>query len=115
MKAESMKKEKIEIDIGRQFSRLPAGRTPKDGKFCGETFREKFLKDPLKRSQEIRIFLDNVLSYGSSFLEEAFGGLVRVYNIKVAKFDDLVELVTEDPFLRAEIYQYMKSAEREVQ
>lgn len=66
------------INIERQFSRYPAGRYETDGPYSGEKFREKFLIPALRQGKEkVRIDLDGARGYGSSFLEEAFGGLVR--------------------------------------
>lgn len=97
------------IDIGEVFSKYPAGRHPQDGKYNGETFRKKFLEEPLSQSQKVTIEFDKAVSYGSSFLEEAFGGLVRT-----AKFDNdtikSIELVSADSFLIDEIKTYINDA-----
>jgi hypothetical protein len=72
----------IEISIARNFTKTPGPRYKKDGKYSGEEFRESFLakyfSDPNDET-EIIIDLDGVDGYPSSFLEEAFGGLVRIY------------------------------------
>lgn len=65
------------IDIARDFSDVPSGRFPEDGDFNGQRFREEFLVPLLNEKNFIDIVLDNAEGYGSSFLEEAFGGLVR--------------------------------------
>lgn len=65
------------IRIAEDFSRLPGGRYPQDGDGNGTTFREKFLVPVLKSHGTARIILDGTRGYPSSFLEEAFGGLVR--------------------------------------
>lgn len=101
------------IDIGKQFSRFPAGRTPTDGQHNGESFREKFLKQNLKDGRHIKINLDGAISYGSSFLEEAFGGLVRIYNIQVSAIKTLISFETTDPFLSDEIWKYVSDAEKD--
>lgn len=67
----------ITIEIAKQFSRYPAGRYIKDGPYSGELFRKKFLEPNLPIHEKIIIELDGARGYGSSFLEEAFGGLVR--------------------------------------
>lgn len=99
------------IDIGNQFSRFPAGRTPDDGKYNGQTFREKFLRDNFKKFSVIEVLLDNALSYGSSFLEEAFGGLVRVYGHDARSLRGRLILISDDPFLVDEIWAYIDDAE----
>ena len=66
------------VNIGKQFSRFPAGRYAKKGPASGEEFREKVLVPLLDEgAQEIIVELDDAIGYGSSFLEEAFGGLIR--------------------------------------
>lgn len=67
------------IDLGEDFSTTPGGRYKADGKFSGEEFREKFLVPALNNGDHISVDLDNVLGVCSGFLEEAFGGLVRIY------------------------------------
>lgn len=100
----------VNIDIGEQFSRFPAGRTPNDGKYCGETFRERFLKEALKKDVKIGVFLDNAVSYGSSFLEEAFGGLVRIYKYDFETLRSKIIFHSEDPFLIDEIWGYISNS-----
>lgn len=105
-----MKDEIVLIDIGKQYSKYPAGRTPADGAYNGETFREKFLKVPLRAGNTILVKLDGAISYGSSFLEEAFGGLVREHNFNANALRNRVKLETDDPFLEDEIWSYIDRA-----
>ncbi len=65
------------IDVGNDFSRYPGGRVRTDGQYSGEAFRDDFLIPALRNYESIEIIIDNVIGYGSSFLEECFGGLVR--------------------------------------
>lgn len=65
------------INVADEFSRYPAGRYNDDGPHSGQRFRDDFLKPILINKEEAAINLDGVRGYGSSFLEEAFGGLVR--------------------------------------
>ena len=68
------------IYIGRDFTATPIGRYRKDSQYSGEVFREEHLTPALKDSSIDRVIVDlaGVEGYGSSFLEEAFGGLIRV-------------------------------------
>ena len=68
---------KTEINVGRDFSPVPAGRRKEDGPFSGESFRERFLTDAIRNNVKVTVDLSGTEGYGSSFLEEAFGGLVR--------------------------------------
>lgn len=66
------------INIAKDYSRYPAGRYAKDGPASGEEFREKFLIPALESDSEvIEVYFDGARGLASSFLEEAFGGLVR--------------------------------------
>lgn len=64
--------------IGRQFTDDPAGRYYTDGDGSGEEFREEILKPILRYGKAFQLNIDeDVEGYGSSFLVEAFGGLVK--------------------------------------
>lgn len=66
------------LSVASDFSEFPAGRIPEDGPNSGERFREFFLLPLLNESKDkIEINLDDTLGYGSSFLDEAFAGLLR--------------------------------------
>ena len=69
----------MRINIARDFSPVPAGRFLADGPDSGERFRTDFLLPAFRAGdQNIEIEIDGTAGYGSSFLEEAFGGLIRV-------------------------------------
>lgn len=69
------------INIGKDFSDHPIGRYRSDGNSSGEVFREEVLIPNLKKledNEKIEIILDDgVDGYGSSFLVEAFAGIVK--------------------------------------
>ncbi|MCX7091895.1 MAG: STAS-like domain-containing protein [Methylobacter sp.] len=99
------------IDIGQDFSRYPAGRYKTDGPFSGEIFRAQFLVPVLDNNEHAIIELDGTAGYGSSFLEEAFGGLVRL-GYSSAQIKTAVTLHSEDPSLLEEIEEYILDAEQ---
>lgn len=66
------------LSVARQFSRYPGGRYKKMSDNSGEAFRDDLLIPALRRERKIVVDLDGVVGYGSSFLEEVFGGLVRI-------------------------------------
>ena len=107
-----MNNETKTIDIGKNFSRYPAGRFKTDGPFNGELFRDDFLIPELINNQHIIIELDDTAGYGSSFLEEAFGGLVRK-GITSEKIKELIIFHSEDEILIEEINDYIDDAEKE--
>ena len=73
------------LNIAKDFSRSPAGRFETDGPFSGEAFREKLLRPALATSERVEVDLNGALGFGSSFLEEAFGGLVRKCGLTAAE------------------------------
>jgi hypothetical protein len=52
---------------------FPAGRNRSDGPYSGEFLRDEKLL-PVLAQDKVIVDLDGTLGYGSSFLEEAFGG-----------------------------------------
>lgn len=65
------------IHIATDFSRSPGGRYREDGESSGEQFRDDFLIPALRDNERVTVILDDTDGYPSSFLEEAFGGLIR--------------------------------------
>ena len=65
------------INILNEFSRTPGGRYYTDGPASGQKFREEVLIPALAENDHLTIEMDGTRGYPSSFLEEAFGGLVR--------------------------------------
>jgi hypothetical protein len=92
------------INVANDFSKYPAGRYEEDGDFSAQSFREKLLVE------KITIELDGVAGYSSSFLEEAFGGLVRDKKIKKEILTQELEFISADENLIAEIRQYINEA-----
>jgi len=71
----------IVINVASDFSDYPTGRYISDSPVSGQRFRDEFLipklDEAMRRGEKLVVDLDGVQSLGSSFLEEAFGGLVR--------------------------------------
>ena len=88
------------IDIGNDYSPTPAGRFPDDGPYNGEDFRERILVPALERGP-VMIRIDTVEGLGSSFLEEAFGGLIRKHSYTEEKLRQLLTIVFDDQSFRA--------------
>lgn len=65
------------IKISTEYSETPLGRYPEDGDYNGARFRDDYLRAALEKEDKVVVDIDDVEGYGSSFLEEAFGGLVR--------------------------------------
>jgi hypothetical protein len=96
------------ISVAKDFSRFPAGRFVDDGPYSGQAFRERLVEPLLRQGKNVVIDLDGVLGYGSSFLEEAFGGLIR-HGFRV---DDVLShlkfLSRTDPTVEREIRGYIE-------
>ena len=72
------------ISVVGDFSDEPYGRFPGDGPDSAQRFRDEFLIPALYQYDKVIVDLRGAF-YGSSFLEETFGGLVR----RGFKHDDL--------------------------
>ena len=108
-----------EIHIGADFSETPVGRYPTDGSFNGQTFRETMLVPALKAALESRekveVWIDDAEGYGSSFLEESFGGLVRVEGFKEPDLKNTLCIRLEDKVFEIYnvlIWRYIRDAQR---
>ena len=91
------------IVIADDFSPYPAGRYPDDGKFNGTTFRRNHLVPALRESSGVEVVFDGVAGCGSSFLEEAFGGLIRQEGMDKKFLDNHLVLSTTEPDLEDDI------------
>lgn len=98
------------INVAKDFTRFPAGRYRTDGPYSGELFREQFLAPALAEHPEISVVLDGAAGYGSSFLDEAFGGLVRTHIIESVNVRKRIKLESSDESLIDEIFGYMGSS-----
>ena len=101
----------VTISIASAFSRVPAGRYRSDGPYSGERFRDDFLVPALKEGQRVVVNFDGARGYGSSFLEEAFGGLIRKSFFTPETLSKKLELVSkEDPTVVEEVLEYINQA-----
>ena len=101
-----------EITIATDFSKHPAGRFRTDGPYSGQLFREDFL-DKIVNDREVTvIYLDGARGYGSSFLEEAFGGLARKFTPDLV--ESLIQLRSRDENLVRRIHLYIANANNAV-
>lgn len=94
------------INVARDFSRFPAGRYRDDGPFSGEAFRDDHILPILSKSEPLIIELNGVRGFGSSFLEEVFGGLVRI-GYTPEQLNSLIELKSSDISIIEEIQEYI--------
>jgi hypothetical protein len=102
------------------FAPSPGGRYIADGAFSGEWFRDDILVPALRAAIEastvLRVELDGTSGYGSSFLEEAFGGLIRKRIFPARKIQTALEVDAGTPLYapyKALADKYMSSAKPE--
>lgn len=102
----------IKINVAKDFSPTPGGRYKKYGPASGEAFREK-LALYLSAGDSVEVSLDGAEGYGSSFLEEAFGGLVRLRKWSLAQLKGLITIKADNPAYESYVhlaYKYMDEA-----
>ena len=103
----------VTVNVAKEFSLYPGERYRKHGPHSGEAFREELLeprfKQALEQGQKLLVNLDGTDAYGTSFLEEAFGGLARQYGAQEVLAR--LELQTlDEPLLEYEIETYIRNA-----
>jgi hypothetical protein len=81
-----------------------------DGPFPGQKFREEILMPALKANAKVLVDIDGTRGFGSSFLEEAFGGLVRVHHFSVKTLMDKLEITGSLETYKMRIWQHIKDA-----
>lgn len=102
------------IDIAADFSPFAAGRYRTDGPWSGEQFREELLLPALSTSDRVSVKLDGTLGLGSSFLEEAFGGLVRS-GYRLADLKKKLVVLCRRPTYVERTWQYIADEDRKLQ
>ncbi|HFF9491355.1 STAS-like domain-containing protein [Serratia bockelmannii] len=86
----------------------PGPRFKRLGPSSGEEFRE-WLEKELAKSTDLVVDLDGTEGYGSSFLEESFGGLIR-NGYSAEKVKSIKIISNEEPELIEEIMEYIDEA-----
>lgn len=101
------------ISIAKQFSPTPAGRYRSDGPFPGERFRDEVLVPELEKPDNVvTVDLDGTAGFGSSFLEEAFGGLVRK-GFSPALLRQRLQIKSGRPSYLTRVWSYIERAQLE--
>jgi hypothetical protein len=99
-----------EIDIAEQFSKMPSGRFACDGDFSAEKFLNEFLSPAFDKFRTVTVNLDGTYGYGASFLDEAFGGLVRRGHSASSLKGRLNLVSTKNFHLPHQIWKYIEEA-----
>jgi len=101
------------INIFCDFSKHPSGRFYEDGPYSGQKFREEYLIPALKEHSKFTIKIDGVRGYGSSFLDEAFGGLVRKHGFSSSELHNRLVFTYDDELYgmyEKEIWSYIDAS-----
>lgn len=102
------------ISVAQDFTATPGGRYRTDGEFSGEQFREEVLvprfNQAVEGSSELVVDLDGVAGYATSFLEEAFGGLVRT-TARPGIVSKYLKIQTANDLRQREVESYISDAE----
>lgn len=106
------------IEVVKDFTDTPGARYKSQGSFSGEEFRDEILypkfMESLKENKTLTVNLDGGYGYGSSFLEETFGGLVRRLkkekNSNYKKVLDIIIISNDNKIWNEKIKLYIQSA-----
>lgn len=106
------------ISICRDFSPCPGPRYITEGDNSGQLFRikhlEPLMKEAINNNKKLHVDLDGTAGYGTSFLEEAFGGLIREAHINYETIIKHLQLKSdEENYLVDDIMAYLKDAYNE--
>ena len=102
------------ISITKDFSEAPSGRYKTDGPSSGERFRDDILIPALQKNVNLEVNLDVTLGYGSSFLEEAFGGLIRA-GFKLSDLRTKLKIVSKPAIYQERVWRYIEEASKRPQ
>ena len=107
----------IQINIAHDFSDTPGGRYINEGEYSGQQFRDEILLPKYKYAEQhdekIEINFDGCWGFGTSFLEEAFGGLVRILK-KKGILSRIILVSMEDETIPDNVIKYIKEAEEKI-
>lgn len=107
----------IQINIAKDFSDTPGGRYISEGENSGEKFRDEILLPRYEyaeqHNEKLKINFDECWGFGTSFLEEAFGGLVRKLK-KKGILNRIILVSLEDETIPDNVKKYIKEAEEKI-
>jgi len=88
------------IIVVKDFHKEPYGRYRSDAEGCerssGQTFREEVLAPALRENESVLVDLTGYNRYGRSFLDEAFGGLIREEGFTGAELSSKLKYIHRD-------------------
>ena len=99
-------KQKV-INVAEDFSPSPIGRYRSDSDTSGEAFRVDHLVPALKSFDQVIVNMDGTDGYGSSFLEEAFGGLIRVEGFSEKQLKSKLHIISSRTSYKIRAWNYI--------
>lgn len=105
-------KENCNYTVASEFSRFPGGRLRSHGPKSGEEFRDDVLIELYNSCNKLTINLTGAVGYGSSFLDESFGELGKIYGIDAVK-DKLTLVADDDPNLISIVWDKVSKGSEE--
>ena len=88
------------LTIATDYSEFPGGRYSEDGEGNATDFRENHLVPLLEKNEPFLVDLNGVVAYPVSFLDEAFGALVRTKRYSAEQLLNQIKFRATDPGLR---------------
>ena len=95
----------------RAFTRDPGPRQKIRGPGSGEEFRQEWVVPALARAERIAIDLNDTSGYGSSFIDEVFGGLIRKRILTPSEVRRRITVISSDQSYIREAWQSVDEAE----
>ena len=99
-----------EYSIATKYTKNPGARYERQGNYSGEHFRKTVLEpffNTKRKGDILSIDFNGLNGYPSSFLEEAFGGIARIYPIADV-LGSMKFSCTENPLIVEDIISYIK-------
>ena len=88
----------IEFSIAKDYTPFPGPRFTRQGEFSGERLGKILAKRLRASPSRFRVILDGTVGIGSSFLDQAFGGLVSEHGFDARDLESRIDFVSEiDP------------------
>jgi len=100
------------IVIAIDFSPSPIGRYRTDSETSGEAFRVDHLAPALRMYDKVTVILDGTDGYGSSFLEEAFGGLIRKEGFTESQLKNKLTIISNRISYKFRAWNYIADEQR---
>lgn len=110
----------MNLKVLTEFTSCPGARYAVEGHNSGEKFRQELLYprllEAIKQNTQLTVDLDGTAGYSCGFLEEAFGGLIRVNLLSLSEVNQFLKLCSdEEPELLDEIQEYLEDAHESLQ